>query len=265
MHSPNDDLERSHPHRRRRRAPATCCTICYAWASFLIWTTLILLLIFGIAFFAFLRSNLPQVKVHQLDVYKLNITQPKNNNNKDMQLTIDVQMMVNVANNNKMTLVYGKLDVETKIEGFSLHDVSLDGFRQMPMTANDLKIHPREMRSAVNDGDGKELKLSADLHEMVVSLKMKGKIEFWFKGRMLSKLYLRVSCEGVEQARIDQSLPGDCNVKLEFFGNLIEASMEVMEISNGESKKFEMKELGPTDKEKGKKSSVSLCFMLLRK
>ncbi|KAI3810912.1 hypothetical protein L1987_20563 [Smallanthus sonchifolius] len=223
MHSPNDDLERGHPHRHHRRgAPATCCTMCHAWASFLIWTALIFLLIFGIAFFAFVRSNLPQVKVHRLDVYKLNITQPKNNN-KDTQLAIDVQMMVNVTNNNKkMTLVYGKLDVETTIEGFSLHDVSLDEFTQMPMTANDLKIHPREMRSAVNDDDDdddeKELKLRADLHEMVLSLKMKGKIEFWFKGRMLSKLYLRVSCEGVEHARIDQALPGDCNVKLEFFG-----------------------------------------------
>lgn len=204
MDNPDHDLEGG-----CRRA--AYCTMCYAWASFLIWTIVIFLLIFGIAFFAFVRSNLPQVKVHRLDVYKFNVTEPKT------QLEIDVKIMVNVTNNNKkMTLVYGKMNVETMIEGYSLPNVSLDGFRQKAMTTNDLKVHPQEMSSAVNDDDAKELRLTSEHNEMVLSLKMKGKIQFWYKGRAMSKLHLKVSCEGIEQTKLDQALPRECNVKLGF-------------------------------------------------
>lgn len=206
------DLEHGHHHR-----PDTCGTTCYAWASFLFWTIVIFLLIFGIAFFAFVRSNLPEIKVHRLDVYKLNVTEPKNKN-KDTKLSVDVQILVNITNNNKkMTLVYGKLKVETMIEGFSLPNVRLDGFKQKAMTANDLKIHPKKMTSAVNDDDAKELKLSNEQHVMVLSLKMKGRIQFWYNGRMMSKLHMKVFCEEIEQSQIDQALAHECNVKLGFF------------------------------------------------
>ncbi|CAH1433077.1 unnamed protein product [Lactuca virosa] len=98
--------------------PVGLCSM--LWVSFLIWTIVIFSLIFGIAFFAFVRSNLPDVKVHRLDVYKLDVIQPKNKN-KDTQLAIDVELFVNVTNNNKkVTLVYDGMHVETKIEGFSL-------------------------------------------------------------------------------------------------------------------------------------------------
>lgn len=138
--------------------------------------------------------------------------------NKDTQLTIDVRILVNVTNsNNMMTLVYRKLDVETKIEGIGLPDVRLDGFRQNVMTNNDLKIHPRELRSWVKYDDVKELKMTGDHQELVFSLKMKGKIQFWFKGRVMSDLNLKVSCEGVEQSQIDQAIAHECNVKLELF------------------------------------------------
>ncbi|KAM0025952.1 hypothetical protein Hdeb2414_s0012g00397051 [Helianthus debilis subsp. tardiflorus] len=201
-----------------RRGSASCCDVCYAWASFLAWTAIIFILIFGIAFFAFVRSNLPEIKVHRLDVYKLNVTEPKNKQNKDKQLTIDVQIMVNVTNNNKkMTLVYGKLHVETKVEGFSLPNVRLDGFRQNAMTTNDLTIHPKAMRLGVNDDDAKQVKLTADQRELVLNLKMKGKIQFWFKGQVMSNLHVKVSCNGVEQSQIDQAIAHACNVKLQLF------------------------------------------------
>ncbi|KAI7728415.1 hypothetical protein M8C21_014577 [Ambrosia artemisiifolia] len=201
----------------QRRGSATCCNVCYAWASFLIWTAIIFLLIFGIAFFAFVRSNLPEIKVHRLDVYKLNVTEPMNKNN-DKQLTVDVQIMVNVTNNNKkMTLVYGKLHVETKVEGFSLPNVRLDGFKQNTMTTNDLKIRPKVMRLGVNDDEAKQLNMTANHHELVLKLKMKGKIQFWFKGRVVSNLHLMVSCNGVEQSQIDQAIAHKCNVKLQLF------------------------------------------------
>ncbi|CAI9298580.1 unnamed protein product [Lactuca saligna] len=214
MHSPNEDLEGG---RRRRNSPS-CWTLFYAWVSFLIWTIVIFSLIFGIAFFAFVRSNLPDVKVHRLDVYKLDVIQPKNRN-KDTQLAIDVELFVNVTNNNKkVTLVYDGMHVETKIEGFSLPKVHLKGFRQNPQTSHDLKIHPRELRSEVNDDDdATELKFSAKQHEMVLNLKMRGKIEFWFNGRMVSKLGLKVSCNSIEQSLIDQALAHNCHVKLNYF------------------------------------------------
>ncbi|KAI3514781.1 hypothetical protein L1887_13476 [Cichorium endivia] len=211
-----DDLEGG----RRRRKSATCGTMFCAWVSFLIWTVVISLLIFGIAFFAFVRSSLPEVKVHRLDVYKLDVIEQKNNNNnKDTHLAIDVQLLVNVTNdNNKMTLVYGGLRVETMIEGFSLPNVHVDGFRQQSHTSHDLKIHPQEMRSRVNDGDATVLKSSYKQHEMVLDLKMRGKIEFWYHGRMLSKLGLKVLCNGIEQSQIDQAFAHECYVKLSFFG-----------------------------------------------
>ncbi|KAL8208773.1 hypothetical protein R6Q57_008185 [Mikania cordata] len=208
-----DTLERG-DHRHRASAK------CYAWASFLVWTVIIFLLIFGIAFFAFVKSNLPEIKVHRLDVYKFNVTKPMNKNKDDAQVTVDVRIMVNVTNNNKkMTLVYGELNAETKIEGFSLPKVRLDGFRQNAMQANDLKIHPREMRFKMNDDDDdvKQLNLTADHHEMVLRLKMNGKIQFWFKGQVvISNLHFKVLCDGVEQSQIDQALAHTCNVKLGF-------------------------------------------------
>ncbi|KAK9070794.1 hypothetical protein SSX86_011196 [Deinandra increscens subsp. villosa] len=200
----------------RRRASTTSCSTCYAWASFLIWTVIIFLLIFGIVFFAFIRSNLPDIKVHRLDVYKLNVTKPENKNN-DARLTIDVRIMVNVTNNNKkMALVYEKFDVETKVEGFSLPKIRLNGFRQNAMRGNDLKIHPRETRLMVNEDEVKDLKLNADHHEMVLNLKMNGKIQFWFKGHMISNLHIKVLCEDVEQSQIDQAVAHECNIKLGF-------------------------------------------------
>ncbi|KAI3694863.1 hypothetical protein L1987_77844 [Smallanthus sonchifolius] len=213
-----DSLEGGH---RRSTSTTSCFNICYAWASFLFWTTVIFLLIFGIAFFAFIKSTLPQIKVHRLNVYKLNVTEPNNNNNnRHPTLTIDVRIMVNVTNANKnMMLVYGKLNVETTIEGFSLPSVRVDGFRQNAMTSNDLKIRPREMRSAVKDDDhAKQLKVTADHREVVFSLKMKGKIQFWLKGRGMGNLHVKVLCEGVEQSQIDQAVAHACNVKLGFFG-----------------------------------------------
>ncbi|KAD5317796.1 hypothetical protein E3N88_17742 [Mikania micrantha] len=204
----------------RHRASAKC----YAWASFLVWTVIIFLLVFGIGFFAFVKSNLPEIKVHRLDVYKFNVTKPtnkdKNKNKNDAQVTIDVRIMVNVTNSNKrMTLVYGELNAEMKIEGFSLPKVRLDGFRQKAMRTNDLKIRPQEMRFKMNDDDDdvKQLNLTADHHEMVLSLKMNGKIQFWFKGQVvISNLHFKVSCDGVEQSQIDQALAHVCNVKLGF-------------------------------------------------
>ncbi|XP_076905116.1 uncharacterized protein LOC143560778 [Bidens hawaiensis] len=202
-----DSLEGGH----RRSTSARCCNACYAWASFLIWTIIIFLLIFGISFFAFVRSNLPEIKVHRLDVYKLNVTEANNKK----QITIDVQVMVNVTNNNrKMTLVYGKLDVETRIEGISLPTVHVDGFRQETMTTNDLTIHPEAKRSRVDVDHAKQMKMNADHRELVLDVKMKGKIQFWYKGRVMSNLHLKASCEGVEQSQIDQAVAHECNVKL---------------------------------------------------
>nr|GEU87882.1 putative late embryogenesis abundant protein, LEA-14 [Tanacetum cinerariifolium] len=170
---------------------------------------------FAIAFFAFVRSNLPDVKVHRIDIYKFNVTKLQNEN-KDT-LEVDVRIMVNVTNGNKkMTLLYGKMKVETKVEGFKLPNVHLDGFKQNTMTTNDLKIHPQELRSTVNKDDAKELKLTADQNELVLSLKLKGTIQFWYNGRMLSKMYLKVSCEGIEKHKVDLAVAHECNVKLSF-------------------------------------------------
>ncbi|KAI3771260.1 hypothetical protein L6452_02420 [Arctium lappa] len=208
-----DDLENGPD----RGTFGACCTMCCAWASFMFWTLVIFGLIFGIAFFAFVRSNLPEVRVHRLDVYNLNVTEPKNKN-KDTQLTIDVQISVNVTNSNKkMTLSYGGMSVETMIEGFSLPKVHLEKFRQRPNSWNDLKIRPETMRSLVNDDDATELKLSATQHEMVLNVRMKGKIEFWFKGHLMSRLRLKVLCDGIEQSQVDQALAPSCNVKLSPF------------------------------------------------
>ena len=205
------DLEDGH-HRITR---TTCCSICYAWASFLMWTIIMFLLMFAIAFFAFVRSTIPDVKVHRIDIYKLNVTKLQNEN-KDT-LEVDVKIMINVTNDNKkMTLVYGKMKVETMVEGFKLPNVHLDGFKQNAMTTNDLKIHPQEMRSNVNKDDATDLKLTADHNELVLSLKLKGTIQFWYNGRMLSKMYLKVSCEGIEKHKVDLAVAQECNVKLSF-------------------------------------------------
>ncbi|KAL4572333.1 hypothetical protein LXL04_019106 [Taraxacum kok-saghyz] len=218
MYSPDQDLEGGH----RRRTSATCWTMFCAWFSFFIWTVVIFLLIFGIVFFAFVRSNLPDVKLHRLDIYKLDVIEAVNKSkNMDTRVAIDVEIFVNVTNSNKkMTLQYSGMQVETMIERFSLPNVRLEGFRQTPLTTNDLKIHPREMRLSLDcddDDDATELKFSAKHHEMLLNLKIRGEIEFWYKGRMVSRLGLKVSCDNIEQSLIDQGIPQHCHVKLSFF------------------------------------------------
>nr|GEU87884.1 NDR1/HIN1-like protein 6 [Tanacetum cinerariifolium] len=206
------DLEDGHRH--ATATPTTCCTGFFYLAG----TIVFFLLIFSASFLGFLGANLPKVKVHRLDIYKFNVTKHQDEN-KGTQLDIDVNIMVNMSNNfwNKMTLVYGKMKVETKIEGIKLPKVHLDGFRQNPRTSNDLKIHPKEMRYKLKQSYAEKLKLTADKNKITLSLKAGGNVQFWYNGRMISKQHFNVRCDFIEQSNLHLGVAHNCAVNLGYF------------------------------------------------
>ncbi|KAK3025853.1 hypothetical protein RJ639_041301 [Escallonia herrerae] len=193
---------------------SSSCNMWCAWASLVVGTLVLFVLLAGVVFFAFLRSNLPEFHVQRLDIQKLNVTTTKN---RDTLLTADFLFRINATNTNgKIGLSYSPMDVDVSAEDIRLGNTRLAEFYQKPHTSTELKVRTGVTKSAVDEDAAKELQDNSKQRVMVVDVIFRGTLTFVCNGHKVKGFAFKVACEDIAQSEIDFGFAPQCrflNVK----------------------------------------------------
>ncbi|KAK2968843.1 hypothetical protein RJ640_001161 [Escallonia rubra] len=191
------------------------CNMWCAWASLIVGTLVLFVLLAGVVFFAFLRSNLPEFHVQRLDIQKLNVTTTKN---RDTLLTADFLFRINATNTNgKIGLSYSPLNVDVSAEDIRLGNTRLEEFYQKPHTSTELKVRTGVTKSAVDEAAAKELQDNFKQRVMVVDVIFRGTLTFVCNGHKVKGFAFKVACEDIAQSEIDSGFAPQCRVRISPF------------------------------------------------
>ncbi|KAJ7959959.1 Late embryogenesis abundant (LEA) hydroxyproline-rich glycoprotein family [Quillaja saponaria] len=155
------------------------CFTCATWGCILISAVILILLVGGVSYFAFLQSSMPHVNVMKLSVAKLDVT--KSNN----QAKIDtyVALRLDVKNKNeKLKLSYSDMNVEvTTSQKIILGKSKIDPFSQKAQNTTELDIRLSVRKSEVDADAATDLKTDLKNIQAVFNVVMKGNLGFHFE------------------------------------------------------------------------------------
>ncbi|KAI3461738.1 hypothetical protein Pfo_018401 [Paulownia fortunei] len=209
-HYDSSDTE-SQSEGRPRRGCLSLCNSCCAWISLIIGILLILFLLLGGIYFAFLQSNLPEVRLQRLDVYRVDVY----NTDKDTVVVADIEVRLNTTNGSgKIELGYSSMTASISSAGVDFGEVKLAGMRQHPHTTTDLKVRPAMKKLSVEEAAAKELQDNARIHMLVVDVVVKGEIDFFVGGKRMNGFPFKIDCHSIDQSEIDDGHAPKCNTKM---------------------------------------------------
>ncbi|KAG8371589.1 hypothetical protein BUALT_Bualt13G0103700 [Buddleja alternifolia] len=211
---PPDDDSDTESQNSRSRCACACGALfssCCACVSIIIGVLIFLGLLVGGVYYALLQSSLPEVRLHRLDVYKLNVT----NANDNTLLTTDIEIRLNTTNGNgKIGLAYGGMTASLSSEGVNLGYIKLPAMRQKPHTSTDLKVRTALNRAMVEEAAATELVDKLNKNLMVIDAMLKGHIDFYLGGRKFNGFGFKVKCHSIDQSEIDNGHAPKCNSKM---------------------------------------------------
>ncbi|KAK6145198.1 hypothetical protein DH2020_022018 [Rehmannia glutinosa] len=197
---------------RRRRGCHSLCNSCCAWTSLIIGVVLILFILLGGIYFAFLQSNLPEVRLQRLDVNKVDV-------DGDTVVTADFEIHLNVTNGSgKIELHYSKLTAAVSSAGVEFGDLKLADLHQNPHTTTDMKVHSVIRKKAVEEAAAQDLDENASKRVLVIDVVVKGHIDFFVGGKRMNGLPFKIDCHSIDQTEIDDGHAPRCNTKLSPLG-----------------------------------------------
>ncbi|GER54611.1 26S protease regulatory subunit 6B homolog [Striga asiatica] len=164
--------------RRRRHLCGSCC----ACASIATAVLLAVALLGGGIYFAFLQSNLPEVRFQRLDVS--NIT-----TDGETLTAASFDARLNATNGSgRVELRYVEMTAEVLSEGIEFPGVRLPDIRQSPHGTSEIRVRAAARRMVVEEAAGKDLKEKAAMRVLVVSVVVRGRISYHFGGRQIDGL-----------------------------------------------------------------------------
>ncbi|XP_073148312.1 uncharacterized protein [Henckelia pumila] len=190
---------------------SACCNSCCAWTSLVLAVLLLLSILVGGVYFAFLQSNLPQVRLHRLDVYYLEV----NNTDTDTFLTSDLEVRLNFTNDNsKIKLSYSRMTASLTAEGVDLGTVTVPAITQEPSSSADVRARTWMRKTSAEEAVAEDLRDNSLKHLMVIDVVLKGHIDFLVNGNKMNGFPIKVSCRSIDQSEIDNGHAPKCGVQM---------------------------------------------------
>ncbi|KAM7527567.1 hypothetical protein LguiB_030977 [Lonicera macranthoides] len=208
MYRTDSESQEDHPRKK------SICNKCCAWGSLAVCIVLLLILLAGVIFFAFLQGNLPEIRIQRLDVRRLNVSNTKSST----LLTAIFELRMNATNkNSKIGLSYSKLIVDVVSEDVSVGRTEVPPFYQQPHSMHVFKVTTGVSKSQVTWYDAKDLKDNSKRHLMVIDAVFKGKLTFVINGNKVNTFPFKVACQDIDQSEIDAGHAPKCDVKISLF------------------------------------------------
>ncbi|CAA0820639.1 Unknown protein [Striga hermonthica] len=194
--------------RRRNRFCGSCCA-CFSIAAAVL---LAVALLGGGIYFAFLQSNLPEVRFQRLDVSNITI-------DGETLMAASFDARLNATNGSgRVELRYVEMTAEVSSEGIEFPGVRLPDLRQSPHGTSEIRVRAAARRMVVEEAAGKDLKEKATMRVLVVSVVVRGHISYHFGGRQIDGLPFKIDCHSIDQTEIDSGHAPRCNTKLSPIG-----------------------------------------------
>ncbi|KAL6576942.1 hypothetical protein OROMI_011218 [Orobanche minor] len=194
----------------RRRHHGGClslCGSCCAWTSITTAVLLTLFFLLGGVYFAFLQSNLPEVRLQRLDVGKIEVDGDT--------VSADFVVLLNATNGSgKIELRYSRLIVVMSSAGVDFGQVKLADMDQQPHTTTEIRFQSVIKKVAVEEAAAKDLQENAAKRLLVINVVVKGHIDFFFGGKRMNGLSFKIDCHNIDQTEIDDGHAPRCNTKL---------------------------------------------------
>ncbi|KAL3616248.1 hypothetical protein CASFOL_039638 [Castilleja foliolosa] len=189
---------------RRRGGCSSCC----ACTSIIIAVLVTLFLLIGGIFFAFLQSNLPEVRLQRLDVNQLVV-------NGETLVAGDFEVRLNATNDSgKVELGYRGLKAALSSAGVELGNVHVEDMNQQPQNTTEIKIRWVVKNLVVEEAAGKDLLDNNGKRMLVISVVVKGHVDLFFGGKRLSGVPFKIDCHSIDQTEIDDGHAPKCNTSL---------------------------------------------------
>ncbi|PIN05974.1 hypothetical protein CDL12_21481 [Handroanthus impetiginosus] len=197
--------------RSRRRGCGPRCNSCCAWTSLILGILLLLLLLVGGIYFAFLQSNLPEVHLHRLDIYTIDVV----NTNNDTLLTADFEVRINATNgSDRIELGFRSMTASMSSAGIDFGDVKIGDLHQLPRMSTDMKIRAAVKNASVEEAAAKELQDNVKERMLVINVVIKGHIDFFLGGKKMNGFPFKIDCSQMDQSVIDNGNSPKCNAKM---------------------------------------------------
>ncbi|KAL6563569.1 hypothetical protein OROGR_002528 [Orobanche gracilis] len=193
--------------RHRGGGCLSLCGSCCAWTSITAAVLLTLLFLLGGVYFAFLQSNLPEVRLQRLDVGKIEI--------EGDTVSADFIVLLNATNGSgKIELRYSRLIVAMSSAGVDLGQVKLADIDQQPHATTEIRVQSVTKKLAVEEAAAKDLQDNATKRLLVINVVVKGHIDFFFGGKRMNGMSFKIDCHNIDQTEIDDGHAPRCNSKL---------------------------------------------------
>lgn len=182
------DLEFGHPqnnnnngeeHQKKEARFNLCC----AWASLIVGTFILILLLLGVLFFSFYGSNMPDFSVKSLTVNKLQF----NTTGRDILMDSEMEVALNATSkDSNIEFYYTNMRAEISSSGVSLGNIKhVPGFHQKAKNSTLLKLHTKVNKQPVAEADSLRLANDLQYHRLVIDVDLKGFIIIILKGNKL--------------------------------------------------------------------------------
>ncbi|KAI4306301.1 hypothetical protein L6164_029587 [Bauhinia variegata] len=188
---------------RKRPYYFACC----AWGCIIVFTLVIVVVIMGIVYVAFLQAGMPQIFVRYINVNKLQV------DNSRTDATLDVGILIS-NKNDKLKLLYGLLTVNVNSEGVELGHKQVHAFSQNPQNNKKLDLQ-MSLNDAKADTDAvNDIKSDMKAHEMEFDVYIVGTIGFEVGTVHMNTVPFLATCHQVQQKVLDFGGQPKCEVKM---------------------------------------------------
>lgn len=204
----------TYPRKKSRkccRSGESCCFICCAWACLGVVAVILGLLVLGVWFVSFVKSDLPEVRVHSISFPGLRVA----NSSTETRLDTGVDLRLNFTNkNSKIGISYEKMTAEISVEEIRIGRAHVSGFLQEPRSQSILKIATQATRSVIPMEDGQDLPSNAKGKAIVLDAVLNGMLGLNFGSFKLHRLPFVIKCTDLKQAEVDIGLEPRCGIRI---------------------------------------------------
>lgn len=182
-----------------RHCGSICSTCCF-WLSLLLGLLLFVLIIIGSMYYAFLRSNIPDVRLQRLDVFRIDVV----STNTDTLLSADFVVFLNATNENgKAELVYSSMTATMSSAGIDFGKFKMEDVIEPPLSSTTLTVPASIRNLTVEDAAANELQEIGKMRKLVVDVHVRGKIGVFVGGKRIIGFPFMIECGRIDQTEIE--------------------------------------------------------------
>ncbi|XP_030447656.2 NDR1/HIN1-like protein 2 [Syzygium oleosum] len=190
----------------------SCCFVCCAWSCLGVLAVVLGILVLGVWFVSFIKSDLPEVRVQRLSFPGMRLA---NSSKQDTLLDTGVEVILNVTNKNeKIGISYKSMTAEVSLEEIRIGQAHVSGFFQEPRNQTMLKLATQVTRTVIPKEDGSDLQSDFKERVMVLDVVLNGTLALNFGRFKLQGLPFVIGCTDIKQAEVDIGLEPRCSIRV---------------------------------------------------